>query len=140
MPTRYSLKCLIGLTSCWPTGYNFPSFACNSTAAMATPDASVLRMNGFIRSGSFNTGSCIRYSLSSKHAPVPHSIVLVLTFLSCIRRTAELRSWQRLGCGIYSSPLIPPMKDFPCSLVFGRGVFRTFSWFPVLGVIMSPPI
>ena len=50
-----------------PTGYNFPSFSCKSTAATPNPDATVLRTNGFIRSGSFSTGSCSRYSLRSEY-------------------------------------------------------------------------
>ena len=49
-----------------PTGYSFPSFSCNSTAAFPTPEASVLRTNDFIRSGTFNTCSCSRYSLRQR--------------------------------------------------------------------------
>ena len=48
---------MIGLECESLASYNFPSFSCNSTAATPTPEASVLRTKGFIRSGSFNTGS-----------------------------------------------------------------------------------
>ena len=48
---------MIGLECESLASYNFPSFSCNSTAATPTPEASVLRTKGFIKSGSFNTGS-----------------------------------------------------------------------------------
>ena len=61
----------------------------------------------FIRSGCFNTGLVAGTPWAvSKHVLVPHSIVLVLTFISWGGRTAALRSQRRQGCGLYSSPLI----------------------------------
>ena len=44
-----------------------PMFSCNSTAATPTPDASLLRTNGFVRSGSFSSNSGSRYSLSNEY-------------------------------------------------------------------------
>ena len=83
-----------------------PLFSCNSTAATPTPDASILGANGFIRSGSFSTSSCSRYSLSSEYTRYGASLHCTCSDFPFLRRLEALRPQQRLGCGLYSSPLI----------------------------------
>ena len=83
---KYLASARLNFLLTWPTGYNFPSFSCNNTAATPTPNASVLRTKGFIRPGSFNTGSCSRYSpvpnYIELHSSKPKNDQLILTGLS----------------------------------------------------------
>ena len=62
--TKYLSSARLNFFLAQPAGNNFPPVK----AATPNPDASVLRTNGFVRSGSFSSGSCSRYSLSSEYA------------------------------------------------------------------------
>ena len=61
-----------------------------ATAATPIADACVLRTNCFIRSGSFNTGSCSIYSLNSDNN--------LPWWLSCLDRGALINA-DAPGCG-----------------------------------------
>ena len=85
-------------------------FSYKSAASSPTPDALVLRTNSFIRSGSFNTGSCSRYSLSSELSRSCASFHCTCSDFPFLRRSdsgAEIWAISAsLGCGLYSSHLI----------------------------------
>ena len=78
---------LLGLTSCWHSLLDTTFLRSPVTVQLLLKlQMHVLRTNSFLRSGSFNTGSGSRYSLSSEYARSCASFHCICSDLPFLRR------------------------------------------------------